>query len=213
MPFADLSRPVDSGMSVFPGDPPVTVEPHATMADDGYRVTRLALGSHTGTHVDAPCHTEVDGDAIDDLPVSRFVRDAVLVDLRGREPRSRIRPTDLPTADAGAVVLWTGWADRWGESAYRDHPFLTPAAARHCVEHGYDVAVDAFSPDPTPSERAGESEPTGVPAHHELLGNGRLVVENLTNLAAVPDRFELSVFPLPIADGDGGPVRAVARWH
>jgi len=212
MPVADLSHPVDSGMPVFPGDPPVTVEAHATMADDGYRVSRLDLGSHTGTHVDAPSHTEADGDAIDELPVSRFVRDAVLVDLRDREPRDRIRPADLPTVDAGAVVLWTGWADRWGEPAYHDHPFLTPAAARHCVDHGYDVAIDAFSPDPTPSERAGNDEPDGVPAHHELLGNGRLVVENLTNLGSVPGRFELSTLPLPVAGGDGSPVRAVARW-
>ena len=209
MPLADLSHALESGMAVFPGDPPVTVDSHATLDADGYRVSALACGSHAGTHVDAPSHTEPDGRTLDDFPISRFVRDAVLVDLRDRAPRSAIRPADLPTGEAGAVVLWTGWDRHWGEDAYLDHPYLTPAAARHCVEQGYDVAIDALNPDPTPTD----THPVdGVPAHHELLGADRLVVENLTNLGAVPDRFELAFYPLHIADGDGSPVRAVARW-
>jgi len=233
MPIADLSQPVESGMPVYPGDPAVTVEPHATMAADGYRVSALSCGSHTGTHIDAPSHTEPDGRAIDGFPVSRFVRDAVRVDLRDHSPREPIRPADLPTVDAEAVVLWTGWDRHWGDADSLDHPYLTPAAARHCVDYGYDVAVDALNVDPTPAPGPGGSgdphEPEGaggsgdphatenhavegVPAHHELLGNDRLIVENLTNLGAVPARFELAAVPLALADGDGAPVRAVARW-
>jgi kynurenine formamidase len=198
-------------MPVFPGDPAVSVDPHATVADDGYRVTAFACGSHTGTHVDAPSHTEPDGRAIDAFPVSRFVREAVLVDLRDCGPRGRIRPDDLPTADAGVVVLRTGWAAHWGDDSYSDHPFLTTAAARHCVERGYDVAVDALNVDPTPTADAPDDEPEGVPAHHELLGNERLIVENLRNLGAVPSRFELTFLPLHLAGSDGAPGRAVAR--
>ncbi|MBX0304488.1 cyclase family protein [Haloarcula salinisoli] len=233
MPAADLSHPVESGMPVYPGDPAVTVDPHATMVADGYRVSALSCGSHTGTHIDAPSHTEPDGRAIDEFPVSRFVRDAVRVDLRDHSPREPIRPADLPSVDAEAVVLWTGWDRHWGDADYLDHPYLTPAAARHCAEQGYDVAVDALNVDPTPATGAGGSnEPhatdgaggsgdphatdddavEGVPAHHELLGNDRLVVENLTNLGGVPERFELAAVPLALADGDGAPVRAVARW-
>ncbi|WP_236044487.1 cyclase family protein [Haloarcula salinisoli] len=269
MPAADLSHPVESGMPVYPGDPAVTVDPHATMVADGYRVSALSCGSHTGTHIDAPSHTEPDGRAIDEFPVSRFVRDAVRVDLRDHSPREPIRPADLPSVDAEAVVLWTGWDRHWGDADYLDHPYLTPAAARHCVDYGYDVAVDALNVDPTPATGAGGSndphatdgaggsnephatdgaggsnephatdgaggsnephatdgaggsnEPhatdddavEGVPAHHELLGNDRLVVENLTNLGGVPERFELAAVPLALADGDGAPVRAVARW-
>ncbi|MDS0261523.1 cyclase family protein [Haloarcula sp. S1CR25-12] len=208
MPIADLTRPIDSGMPVFPGDPPVSVDAHATMAADGYRVSALSCGSHTGTHVDAPSHTEADGRTLDEFPVSRFVREAVRVDLRGCGPREPIRPADLPTVDAGAVVLRTGWDSHWGEPRYLDHPYLTPAAARHCVDHGYDVATDALNVDPTPTD---DHPAAGVPAHGELLGNDRLIAENLTNLDGLPERFELSVLPMRL-DGDGAPVRAVARW-
>ena len=242
MPFADLTRPVESGMPVFPGDPPVSVVAHATMDAEGYRVSALACGSHTGTHVDAPSHTEPDGRPLDSFPVSRFVRDAVRVDLRPLSAREPIRPADLPTVDAEAVVLWTGWDRHWGETDYLDHPYLTPAAARHCARQGYDVAIDALNVDPTPRNGAGGSndphatagaggsddphetdgaggsgdphatDGTGVPAHHALLGHDRLIAENLTNLGEPPTRFELAVLPLKIADCDGAPVRAVARW-
>jgi len=211
MSYTDLSHPIETGMPVFPGDPPVAVEPHATVAGEGYRVSAVDCGSHTGTHVDAPSHTEANGRAIDEFPVSRFVRDAVRVDLRERTPREPIGPAALPTVAADAVVLQTGWDDHWGDPAYFDHPFLTPAAARHCVEYGYDVAIDALNVDPTPTDAAGDHEPTGFQAHHALLGDGRLIVENLTNLSGLPDRFELLAFPLKLDCGDGAPVRAVAR--
>ncbi|WP_254273158.1 cyclase family protein [Haloarcula marina] len=212
MPYADLSHPIRSGMPVFPGDPPVSLAPHATADADGYRVTAVDCGSHTGTHVDAPSHTESEGRPIDDVPVSRFVWDAVRVDLRGRDPRTPIRPADLPTSDADAVVLQTGWDAHWGDPEYFDHPYLTPAAADHCVGQGYDVAIDALNVDPTPTENATGDEPEGFQAHHALLGNDRLVVENLANLASVPERFELVAAPLKLADGDGAPVRAFARY-
>ena len=243
MPLTDLSHPLESGMPGFPGDPPVTVDAHATMAADGYRVSALSCGSHTGTHVDAPRHTEADGRAIDEFPVSRFVRDAVRVDLRDHSPREPIRPADLPTVDAEAVVIRTGWDRHWGDPTYLDHPYLTPDAARHCVSQGYDVAIDALNVDPTPTAggngdphatdgpdgsadphatdgaggsnnpHATDDDPVdGVPAHHELLGNDRLIVENLTNLDSVPVRFELAAVPLALAGGDGAPVRAIARW-
>ena len=200
-------------MPVYPGDPPVSVESHATMADDGYRIRALACGSHAGTHVDAPSHTEPDGASIDSYPVDRFVLDAVRVDLRGRDPRAPIRVDDLPDVSADALVLQTGWDAHWGNQEYFDHPFLAPAAAEYCAERGYDVAVDALSVDPTPTENAGPGEPEGFRAHHALLGADRLIFENLTNLAGLPERFELRAFPLKLADGDGAPVRAVASYE
>lgn len=136
-------------MPVFPGDPAVTVDAHATMAADGYRVAALACGSHTGTHVDAPSHTEPDGQSLDELPIQRFVRDAICVDLRDCSAREPIQPAALPAAEAEVLVLRTGWDRYWGDRTYVDHPYLTPAAARYCADHGYDVAIDALNVDPT----------------------------------------------------------------
>lgn len=205
MPVRDLSHPLEDATPVYPGDPPVRVTPHATHGADGHCVSRLELGTHAGTHVDAPSHTEPGGRSLDAFPVERFRFDARLVDCRHREARTAITSGDLPDANADLLVLHTGWAAHWGTERYADHPYLAPAAAEWCADRGLDVGLDAFSVDPTP---AGP-----MPAHHVLLGAGRLIVENLTDLEGLPERFRLHAHPLPVADADGAPVRAVAVWE
>lgn len=212
MPHRDLSHPLGTDTPTFPGDPPVTVEPHATLPADGYRVSAITCGSHAGTHVDAPSHTEADGPTIDAFGVDRFVRDAVRVDCRDLGSRSAIGPDRLPATDADLLVVRTGWDDHWGTERYLDHPFLAPEAAEFCVKQGYDVAVDAPNVDPTPTDVPSTDEPAGVPAHRTLLGHDRLIFENLTDLSGLPERFTFLAFPLKVEAGDGAPVRAVARY-
>jgi kynurenine formamidase len=198
----DLTHPVEPGMPTYPGDPPVEVAPHATHERDGHRVTRLACGSHAGTHVDAPAHTEPDGRTLDDYPVSAFALDAVRVDCRDAAAGEALGPGRVPDGRADCAAFWTGWDRHWGTDRYRDHPHLSPAAARACADRGLAVALDTPSPDPTAADAG------GVPAHHAVLGAGLLVVENLTRLGAVDDRFGLRVHPLALG-GDGAPARAV----
>jgi kynurenine formamidase len=221
----DLTQPVASAMPVYPGDPAVTVEPHATMADDGYRTSALSLGSHAGTHVDAPAHTEPDGKTLDEFDVAAFRFDAIVIDCtdvgeRATVSRDAIAATDPPT-DADAILLHTGWDEHWGTDRSREHPFLAPAAAEWLADGAYHVGLDTFGPDPTPPAGGGtgdgdgtDAEPTGddpgVPAHHALLGADRLVIENLRGLDRLPERVRLQVSPLAVVDADAAPVRAVA---
>lgn len=204
----DLTHPITDGMPTYPGDPPVTVTAAADVATDGYRVTALRCGSHAGTHVDAPAHTEPDGRTLDAFPVERFAMAATRVDCRDRGAREPIPPDRVPAGDVDCLVFHTGWDEMWGTERYDDHPFLAPETARRCVDRGYDVALDTVGPDPGPSPRASDDEPDGHPAHHAVLGAGHLLVENLTGLGALPGRFELRAYPLALG-GDGAPVRAV----
>ncbi|WP_181692910.1 cyclase family protein [Natronomonas sp. LN261] len=210
--YHDLSHPIETGMQRFPGDPEVSVEPVATVDSDGYRVAEITCGTHTGTHIDAPSHVGLDG-SIDGFDVGRFVLDARTVDCTGLGARAPIGPSALPDDDGGEILLVrTGWDDHWGTPRYLDHPYLTPEAADRCVEAGWSVGLDTLNPDPTPGGTTAPEEPTGVPTHRRLLGNDRLIVENLTNLEGL-GRCRLFVVPLSIADGDGSPVRAFAREH
>jgi len=207
MPTRDLTHPVEPRMPTYPGDPPVRVAPHATHDADGSRVAALELGTHTGTHVDAPAHTEPDGRTLDAFPVERFDLAARRVDCRHLGAGATIERDDLldgPDATVDLLVLDTGWHAHWGTDRYADHPHLAPAAAEWCAANDLDVGIDAFGVDPTPAE--------SVPAHHALLGRDRLIVENLTNLEGLPERFRLRATPLSVADADGAPVRAVATW-
>ena len=212
-------------MPTYPGDPDVTLAPDATHEADGYATSELRTGTHAGTHVDAPNHTVPDGEAIDKRRVGRFAFDARLVDCRPLEPREAIASGALPEpnaldADVDLLVLRTGWASHWGSDRYRDHPYLTAAAAERCRAAGVGVGLDAFGPDPTPTAgggadggSTGDDEPDGTPAHDVLLGDSLPIVENLCGLDGLPDRFRLYAFPLRLRGADGSPVRVVAEWE
>jgi len=207
--YRDLSHPIETGMQTFPGDPDVSVEAVATAAADGYRVSELRLGTHSGTHIDAPSHVGLEG-SIDGFGIDRFVFDARVVDCTASDAREPIGPSALPDDDGGEmVVLETGWDAFWGTDRYRDHPYLSPDAADRCVEAGWSVGLDTLNPDPTPSQNATPDEPEGVPAHRRLLGNDLFIVENLRNLEGL-GRCRLFAVPLSIVEGDGSPVRAFA---
>jgi len=214
----DLTRRIEPGMPVYPGDPGVSAEPSATMQSDGYRVTHLSFTTHVGTHIDAPAHMEPEGATLDEYGIADFRFDARLVDLTDErsdnrlDAREAIEPGHLPddATDADMLVLRTGWGDHWGDDRYFDHPYLTPEAARHVADLDCAVGLDTINPDPTPTARAGDDEPEGTPAHHELLGAGAFIVENVDLSADLPERFTLRAYPLRV-DADGAPVRAVAE--
>lgn len=210
--LVDLSVPVDAGTQVFPGDPVFTSHPHATVASDGFAVQAISMGSQTGTHVDAPFHFDPDGARIDQLDLGLFAGPGLLLDVRGRAPRSRLTWADLgePAVDPGTVVLLrTGWSAHYGTPAYFDHPFLDADAARRLLDAGVrTIGLDAPNLDLTPTD---DDPGEGYPVHHLVAAVGGVICENLTALDAVdfPDPF-VSLLPLRLTGADGAPVRAVA---
>jgi kynurenine formamidase len=199
----DLSVRLDAGTPVHPGDPPVRTEPVATVERDGYNLLAVHLGSQSGTHCDAPYHFRPDGPRIDELDLRLFAGPGVVVDVRGRPDRHPIGVADLAphldrTGPGTIVVLHTGRSDP-------DHPYLAADACRALLDRGVrTIGLDTPSIDETPGDGR-------FPCHLLVAAVGGVVVENLTNLAAVdfPDPF-LSVLPLRLTGADGAPVRAVA---
>lgn len=217
MPSYDLSHAIADGMPVYPGDPPVAIDRLATIEADGYRQTALGIDTHTGTHIDAPAHMIADGRRLDEFPVETFRFAARRVDCTGLDPRTEIGVDELTTGIDGdlsaavdLLVVQTGWDDQWKTERYFAHPFLSTEAADWLIDRGLHVGIDTPNVDATPTTSAADDEPAGYPVHRRMLGDGRLLVENLRGLTRLPDRFELHGYPLSIQDaGDGAPVRAV----
>jgi kynurenine formamidase len=75
MKIIDLSQELFTGMSVFPGDPEVRIEPVLTIEDGGWLVRRLEINSHDGTHVNLPAHVVADGKIVNDFRIEAFMGD------------------------------------------------------------------------------------------------------------------------------------------
>lgn len=206
----DLSHPVVDGMPVYPGDPEVRIAPALTIDDDGVDVTGIRMGSHTGTHVDAPSHTVRGGRTMADVSLDELVGDAIVLRVPGLgdgevyDWRRLEAQGPLPERLPPIVIVDTGWAALFGTERALRHPALDPDAARELQRRGMRVlAVDTLSPDPTGGADA------SFPVHEVVLGADGLIVENLRVVAAVPYRVRVGFFPLRLI-GDGAPVRAVA---
>ncbi|WP_119729338.1 cyclase family protein [Thermomonospora amylolytica] len=214
MAWVDLSVPVVTGMPVYPGDPQVEATPALTVAEAGVNVTRVHLGSHAGTHVDAPFHVDDSWPRLEDVPLDRFAGEAVVMDVRGLPPRAPIGPDLLPRGlRPGRVLLVvTGWSRHWGTPDYLAHPYLTAETCERIVAAGVrTVGVDALSVDRTPEPG---DDGFSLAAHRALLGAGAVIVENLTGLDRLAGAGRAEVFAFPVRlTGDGAPVRAVARLH
>ncbi|MCR8671671.1 cyclase family protein [Agrococcus sp. HG114] len=208
--LVDLSHPVADGMPVYPGDPAVRIRPALTVAADGVEVAAISMGSHTGTHVDAPAHTVAGGRTMADVALDELVGEALVVRLPGLADREvyglgRLEAAGLPERLPPIVVLDTGWAAHFGSERGLAHPALARDAAVELVRRGMRVlAVDTLSPDPT-----GAGADASFPVHEVVLGTDGLIVENVRGIELVPDRVRIGFFPLRLA-GDGAPVRAVA---
>ncbi|KAI0628354.1 putative cyclase [Trametes polyzona] len=219
--YVDLSQPLDENVQIYPGDPAFSCCPVQTIEKDGINLHQISLGSHTGTHVDAPYHFVQDGARIDTIPLASFVGNAVIIDVTSKNARETINWADISSYEDTIrrkaaqphgvfVLLNTGWSRHWQSDMYFEHPFLAGDACQRLVDLGVKlVGVDTLSPDET---RVDGSMPD-FDAHHIVLGAGVLIAENLTNLEAIRSGdWLVSLAPLKLKGCDGSPVRAFA-WR
>jgi arylformamidase len=207
----DISRPIGPDTPVWPGDPPVVVEPVARVAaGDPADVSRLALGTHTGTHVDPPAHFLPGGATVDALPLDVLIGPAVVADLSGSPgpiDARRLESLDLP-AGTTRLLLKTGAGAGTGRGMFGA---LTADGAVWSVERGVRlVGADTLSIEPATGSPGVRCPPEGqYPVHRILLGAGVVIVEGLDLSAVTAGAYQFVCLPLRIAGGDGAPARAV----
>lgn len=219
-----LGSPVDLShklthqqVQVCPGHPEFSCCPVASIDADGSSVHAISLGSHTGTHIDAPSHFITGAKSIDQLPLSLFIGPALVINLTYKEARQKITWDDLAShsehmKEGIILLLYTGWSENWCTPEYLDHPYLDGHAAERIVAKGIRViGVDTCSPDEHKSEQVEGEE--SFAAHKIILGAGGVIAENLTNLKALRGpNVVVSLVPLLLDGSDGSPIRALG-WN
>ena len=206
MTILDVSIPIHDAMTVYRGNPPVQVRPAMTLARDGVSLSELCLGSHTGTHVDAPRHFIRGGAGIDALDLGRFIGPVWVAELRavrGGIGAGTLGAAAIPRRTA-RVLLRTRNSRLWHPARPFTTEFVYLAAdgADWLLERGVRlVGIDYLSIE--------GFHVTGAPTHKRLLGAGVPILEGLDLFRATPGRWQMAALPLRIEHGDAGLTRAV----
>jgi arylformamidase len=206
MAFIDISLPIREGMILYEGDPDISVSPAASLErGDPANVSALRLGSHTGTHMDAPLHF-IDGAAgIDTLALDTLIGPAVVAEVRAERLIEPAHLAGLPLAGHTRVIFKTRNSSLWDRATFaREYVALSLDAAKLLVERGVKlIGIDYLSIEAFAA--------VGHPVHKLLLGAGMVILEGLDLRRVTPGVYELYCLPLRIAGGDGAPCRAVLR--
>lgn len=215
--IVELNHLHQTSMPVWPTHPKFTRADNETYAaGDGNYNCQIIMGDHCGTHVDAPSHFIEGGKTIEDIDVSQLMGRGLLLDMRHIAPCHTfgVKNIQLWERDFGAieaddiVIFRTGWHEKWAlkpdHSAFlQDWPGLSAEGAAYLIAKG----VKVFGTDALSLDAFGNAE---NPAHLAVLGNDKLIIENLTNLQMLPTHFCFIALPLRIEHGSASPVRAIA---
>jgi arylformamidase len=204
MTYIDISVPISSELPTYSGDPPLHIELWQSMAKGAIcDVRTLTMGTHTGTHVDAPAHFIPGGRTVDELSIDDCIGPVQIIDISSA-PQGPVEVQQLEGLDPEIprVLLRTRNSVLWDKSTF-DSSFtaLSEPAAQLLVQKGIRlIGIDYLSIAPF-------GEP--APAHRDLLSAGVVILEGLNLSQVSAGRYTLICLPLKLRGAEGAPARAI----
>jgi arylformamidase len=204
--WVDISVPLRTGMVVYPGDPRVQIERDQDVArGDTVTLTTISMGTHTGTHIDAPLHFVNGGRSIDCLPPTAVngrarviaITNEVSVDLPELEDH-QIRPDEIILFKTKNSAFWTD------NRFHKEYIFLSTPAARYLASKQIRaVGIDYLS--------IGGYQQNEEEVHKILLGASIWIIESLNLSRTEPGGYDLFCLPLKIEGAEAAPARAFLK--
>jgi arylformamidase len=202
----DVSVLLTAGIPAYPGNPDFELQPVTRIADGGSsNVSRIVMGTHTGTHVDAPRHFFDDGAGVDVLALDLLIGRTRVVEITKRGGIGPVELTEAGLREDLRVLLKTSNSALWnGEAFHKDYTHLTEDGARYLADQGVKVVgIDYLSIE--------QFKKAGAPAHRALLSQGIVIIEGLNLSQADAGMYDMYCLPLRIAGADGAPARVILK--
>ena len=203
----DISVSLRTGGVVYPGNPVISVTAQQAISQGaGANVSRIDMGSHTGTHVDAPKHFFDDGAGVDALSLDVLTGPCRLLafpDAVMSIGEAELRAHDL--TGVTRVLLKTrnsAWLASGSTEFHPDYTYVAPDGAEYLASIGVTlVGVDYLSVE---QFHSGHHR-----THRTLLERGIIIVEGLLLSEPPAGNYELYCLPVKFAGLDGAPCRAI----
>ncbi len=200
--FIDLTHRLNTETPVYPGDPTTEITPADTIESAGYLGHSLQMGTHAGTHIDAPAHMLEDGKTLDKFNVDDFVGPARYILLKNGV--FTVKAVQEAGIQAGDIVIFNTQMSYqfYSKEYFTEYPVMTQEIADYLVEQKVKmVGVDTCSFDNEDS----------FPIHKTLLAANILLIENLRNVEQLSGH-QATIYALPMRlDLDGSPARVIAE--
>ena len=193
-------------MAVWPSDPPLKLTPVEHLSRDKshtVRVTNIEMGSHTGTHIDAPYHFVPGGWKLDEIPLDVLVGPVTVIQITGVPSIALSHLKNLVWDGVQRVFFKTDNSTHWKDGVFYEHfVYLEPDAAEFLVQQGIRlVGIDYLSIDPYKSPKH--------PSHFVLLPKNVIVIEGLDLSGIQPGLYAMVALPLNLSGADGAPTRVI----
>lgn len=202
MTIIDISQPITADMFVYPGDPRfASREVHSFRRGDDCEVSELTVGSHCGTHIDAPLHMISGGGGIETMPLELFYGPCRVLTLPVSVVTEKMLQ-EFEIEEGERILLRTDPKGTYRGTERFNPSVLSMGAARYLAERRIRLlGIDA----PTVESM----EAYGGELHRALMRAGVAIVEGLCLEHAREERYVLSALPLSMPGENGSPCRAV----
>lgn len=205
--WIDVSVTVRHAMPHWPDNPPIVLERVLDITrGDECNVSQLAMGVHSGTHMDGPVHFIHGAAGLDEMPLTATMGEARVLEIDN--PRE-ITATELARHElrSGERVLFrTSNSPRcWQADTFvEDFVYISEAAATYLANTRVrTVGVDYLS--------VGGYRSDGAKIHRILLEAGIWIIEGLNLSPVRAGRYEMICLPVKLHGSDGAPARAILR--
>lgn len=216
MSIYDLSFDIETGMPTCgtPWHQTVEVSQMGKIDSVGRNTHRIVLGSHSGTHLDAPYHFIGSGVTVENLDINLMWGKATVVDFRSKGAGSKVNLDDVKKIEVKERLIFVfGWYHNWKtDNYYKDFPYFETDAVEYLINKGMKVmALDTPSPDD--GGFIGKSAGADSPNHVMLLKNNILIIEylNNTDILVGGREYDFIALPLKVKGSDGSPARVLVR--
>ena len=216
MNIYDLTFEIETGMPTCGTAWHQTVEvtPMGTVDEVGRNTQRIVLGSHSGTHMDAPYHFIQEGTTIESLDINCMWGPVKVIDFRDKGQGDVVTLEDVQRVGAAERMLFAfGWYHNWKtDKYYAGFPYFSTEAIAYLIAEGMRfMAMDTPSPDDGGAIRIKDGEDS--PNHKILLREKIVMVEylNNTDVLEADKQYEIVALPMKVKGSDGSPARVLIK--
>ncbi len=199
----DISWPISPEMTAYKDKNIVFFNRTKTFDHDHVREALVTIGTHSGTHIDAPAHFLATGATIDQQPLAPLVGLCRVLDLTHCIEKITTQDLVLHDIKPGERILC-----KTRNSDVEPTACFNPAFVfidKTASEYLASCKILAVGIDYLGVERGQPNHET----HIVLLGAGIAVIEGLRLAAVQPGAYDLICLPLLMNGLDGAPARAI----